>query len=372
MRRLLLLAILLVLAAGCSGSHQASGSCASGQSEVVLRALPGNGEPLTTAAMQLAARIMTARLEKLGVGSPKVTVAGDEITIRFAGLHDPTKDISLVGSTGELQFFDFEKDLAPPTVKNGNPTPYPTLYSLLQPIQGQVKAGGGSSAYYLFGAKETRSGLHPVLGGPDPTRAELELLAASYSRRLPSGATILAVPANREVVSGPVETAATQPVKTSPDGVYWYLFKYYRDAPNGPPELSGTDLKESTISADTSQTDGQPEVTLGFTSHGAKEFQAITKAEYERGQLVAGLHGSAGRLNQLYAQSNAIVLDGKLQATPYIDYTDPSLSLGIADAQAILTGNMGSIQAANNLALVLQSGSLPYTFERVSLRICSR
>ncbi len=76
---------------------------------------------------------------------------------------------------------------------------------------------------------------------------------------------------------------------------------------------------------------------LGFTRHGAKEFQAITKAEYDRGQLVAGLHHTAGQLNQVYAQHNAIVLDNKLQATPYIDYTDNALSLGIAGAQAVIS-----------------------------------
>jgi len=382
MRRLLPLAIVVVLAAGCAGSHQASSSCTSGPSEFVLRALPGNGQPVTSAGMQLAAQIMTDRVDRIGVASPKVTVAGDEITIQFAGLHEVTKDISLVGSTGELQFFDFEKDLAPPTVNNGNPTPYPTLFSLLERIQGQVNAGGGPSAYYLFGTKTMVSHRivngeritkktkieNALLAGPDFTHKQL---LAGYRGHKPSGTTILAVPANREVVSGPVETAATQPVKRSPDGIYWYLFNDYPDAPNGPPELTGTDLKESAIAASNDQTTGQPEVQLGFTRHGAKEFQAITKAEYDRGALVAGLHGSSNVYSDQYGQHNAIVLDNKLHATPYIDYTDSALSLGIAGAQAIIS-NMGSIQAANNLALVLQSGSLPYRFQRVSLRTCSR
>ena len=165
------------------------------------------------------------------------------------------------------------------------------------------------------------------------------------------------MPANREVVSGP---PATHPVKSSSNGMYWYLFKL-------PPALSSSDLVESNISVGYDQNSAQPQVTLGFTSHGAKEFQAITKAEYERGQLVAGLHGSAGQLNQAYVQHSAIVLDGKLQATPYIDYTDSILSLGIAGGQAVIN-NMGSIQAANNLALVLQTGSLPYRLVQVSAK----
>ncbi len=64
-------------------------------------------------------------------------------------------------------------------------------------------------------------------------------------------------------------------------------------------------------------------------------------------------------------QHNAIVLDGELKATPYIDYTDNQLSLGIAGTSAVIN-NMGSMDAANKLALVLKSGSLPYTFQRLS------
>src|SRR5581483_8710588 len=117
------------------------------------------------------------------------------------------------------------------------------------------------------------------------------------------------------------------------------------------------------IGADISTTDNQPEVTLGFTSHGSKEFQAITKAEYQRGLQQAGFNGSAGTLNQQYAQHNAIVLDGKLVSTPYINYADSSFELGIAGNASI--NDLGTLKAAQNLALILQSGSLPYKFQRL-------
>jgi SecD/SecF fusion protein len=345
--------------------------------EVILKAVPNRGQTINTAQMQTAQAIMVNRIDKLGVASPNVALQGsDEIVIQLAGVHDPAKAAAIVGSTGQLQFFDFEKDLAPPTVSNGNPTPYPTLHSLLIAVKGQAKKGI-PEAYYLFGTKTKVT--HPVvkgkkttkktklenavLAGPDPTQKQL---LAGYGGHKPAGATILAVPANREVVSGTRAnfTASTSPVKPSLNGTYWYLFKYYPNAPNGPPELSGNDLNESAIQAGADPNSGQPQVQLGFTSHGAKEFQSITAAEYQRGQVVAGFHGSAGQINQLYAQHNAIVLDNKLQATPYIDYTDNSLSLGIAGGQAVIN-NMGSVGAANNLALVLQSGSLPYTFQRL-------
>ncbi len=345
--------------------------------EVILKAVPDPGQTINAAQMQTAQQIMVNRVDKLGVASPNVAIQGtDEIVIQLAGVHDPAKAAAIVGSTGKLQFFDFEKDLAPPTVSNGNPTPYPTLYALLTQAHVKSEAKKGTpEAYYLFGTKidvthprvkgksttKKTTEKNAVLAGPDPTQKQL---LAGFGGHKPSGTTILAVPANREVVSGTQAnfTGSTSPVKTSPDGIYWYLFKYYPLAPNGPPELTGNDLNESDITADNATNgDGQPEVVLGFSSRGQREFTAITKAEYDRGRFVAGLHGSSGQLNQQYTQHNAIVLDGKLQATPYIDYTDTSFEDGIVGGATI--GDMGTLGAAQSLALVLQSGSLPYTFQ---------
>jgi preprotein translocase subunit SecD len=122
--------------------------------EVVLQALPPHGQQVTAANMQTAQNIMVSRVDKLGVTSPNVATQGtDEIVIQLAGIHDPAKAAAVIGSTGQLHFYDFEKDLAPPTVDQLSPTPYPTAYSLLKQVQGQVKEAGAPSAYYLFGPK---------------------------------------------------------------------------------------------------------------------------------------------------------------------------------------------------------------------------
>jgi preprotein translocase subunit SecD len=345
-----MLLLLVFVGVGCGSSHACSGR------EIVLRAVPQHSETLTPSGMEVAQRIIENRVNTIGVASPTVTIrGGDEIVISGSA---PKSLARLVSVTGNLQFFDLEKDLALPTVTNGKPTPYPTLYSLLATHAAAV-SNEQPAAFYLFAGGPS----HRVVQGPTGT---LRALLAPYGGRIPKGMTVLTVPANTEVVSGTRAnfTAATQPVRRSPDGTYWYLFKL-------PAEIGGDGLKESAIQAGTDPNDGAPQVTLGFTTRGAKAFQAITKAEYDRGKLVAGLHGSAGQLNQLYAQHNAIVLDGKLISVPYIDYTDNSLSLGIAGGNAVIS-NLGSIGAANNLALVLQSGSLPYRFELVSSTLCRR
>jgi preprotein translocase subunit SecD len=70
-----------------------------------------------------------------------------------------------------------------------------------------------------------------------------------------------------------------------------------------------------------------------------------------------------------YAGHNAIVLDGQLEQVPYIDYTDPSLSQGIAGNAQITEP---SETVANRTALVLQTGSLPYRFTQVARSSCSQ
>jgi SecD/SecF fusion protein len=336
--------------------------------EVILKAVPPRGQQVTSTNMQTAQNIMVSRVDKLGVTSPNVALQGtDEIVIQLAGIHDPTKAASIIGSTGQLQFFDFETDLAAPTVSQFSPTPYPTAYSLLKQIRGQVKAAGPPSAYYLFGpktvvtkvkGKKTKTTTKHAVLQTAPTKKQL---LGPYGGQQPAGTEILAVPGNRELVHGALMTQATQPVKASPSGQYWYLFKF-APPPGTPPEITGKELNESAITADIGQ-DGQPEVNLAFKGDGGKQFKKITEAEYKRGLQVAGIHGSAGTLNPQYEQHNAIVLDGKLQATPYIDYTNSNLQFGIVGGATI--GDMGTMKAADDLALVLQSGSLPYKFQRL-------
>jgi SecD/SecF fusion protein len=87
---------------------------------------------------------------------------------------------------------------------------------------------------------------------------------------------------------------------------------------------------------------------MDFTGAGSKKFQAITKGLYQRGGL------------RQAPQHFAIVLDRQIKSWPQIDYTDGSLANGIS-GNAQITG-IGSFGEAKNLALVLQTGSLPYRF----------
>src|SRR5438552_8883268 len=125
--------------------------------EVILRATPAKGQQIDAAQMQVAQQVMTQRVNKLGLSSPNVAVqGGNEIVIQLAGVHDPAKAAKTIGSTGELEMFDFETSLVPPTVQgNQQPAPLPSLYGLLKAVQTEANKGSPQS-YYLFKTVEKK------------------------------------------------------------------------------------------------------------------------------------------------------------------------------------------------------------------------
>ncbi len=150
--------------------------------EVILQAVPDKGQQVTSEGMQTAQNVMRNRVDKLGVSEPEVRTQGkDQIVIQLAGVHDPAKAAQIIGKTAQLMFFDFEHDLAGPSLDaNGNPVATPTLYGLLSQIQSQA-AKGSPQAYYLFRSKTVTTKpakknatpkttvQHNLLQGPAPT-----------------------------------------------------------------------------------------------------------------------------------------------------------------------------------------------------------
>ena len=180
----------------------------------------------------------------------------------------------------------------------------------------------------------------------------------------PPDTQVLKVPANTQPVSCKIATAsclgAGSNGRTYSSGEYWPAVQAAPGADGQGPRRVGHRRRFDPNT-------GSSIVTLQFTGHGSDEFKRITEEEYNRGRVNAGQAGQLNATDQntvaTYAGHNAIVLDGELQETPYIDYTDSTLSLGIAGNAQITEPDA---DAAKSTALVLQSGSLPYTFTRLS------
>jgi len=314
--------------------------------EVVLRAQPPKNHKLTSSDLDRSVTVMRNRIDKLGVSEPIVTKQGkDEIVIELAGVHNINDAINIIGKTAQLELYDLETSLTGPSISaTGVPQARPSIYSLLASVQSLTKTGE-PSAWYLFDAKKK------VFAGPRPTKAQLLALpkVKALQKRLgkiPKSFKVFAVPHNTVVIScGPNNKESGCP---NASGVVpnFYLFKH--DLSQHVPQLTGQDLKLSGTRADIDPDTGQPEVLMHFTGKGGREFQKVTAAEWQRGKLKGPQHF-------------AIVLDRQIKSSPQIDPNDSSLSNGIGGGSARITG-LGSGNEAKNLALVLQTGALPVSF----------
>jgi SecD/SecF fusion protein len=360
----LALAGVAVLAVPASPAHKkvTLGLDLQGGLEVVLKAVPPKNRTCDSACMDRSVSIMRSRIDKLGVSEPEIRKQGkNQIVIELAGVHDPAKAAQIIGTTAQLQFYDLEEDVAgPSTDGSGNVVANPNLYNLLSQVQADAKKGT-PTGFYLFNARKK------VVAGPEDTRKKL-LDRPRLQGKVPKGWTVLAVPAKRTVITCDGTTGCPGVQQLTPR-TFYYLFKFDPENPVNPsPEATGADLKLADIRADIGQAGEGNIVRLGFTGKGAKKFHDITRAEAQRGQANADAAGQGGSNDQQtvlsFAQHFAIVLDGELKSTPYIDYKRNPDGIDPTGTGAEIS-NINSFGEAKDLALVLQTGALPVKFEQI-------
>jgi len=356
-----------------------------GGTEVVLKAVPPRGEQVTAEGMDTAQSVMRRRVDKLGVTEPEIRKQGnDQMVIELAGVN-PDRAQEVIGKTARLELFDLQGDLVPPTADlQGNPTPLTSLYNTLLPVQSQGKAKD-SQEFYLFAPEKKPASKKPgskkagskttnykLVAGPLPT--ERELLDSKYVRdngkrgEVPKGAKVMFVPGKLALVKCTPD-ATFCPNVGPPTKTYYYLFKYHPHATaESPaiPEMTGSDLNLKGTRQDIGtqgSENGQPIVLMDFTNGGAKKFQSVTRTLAERGRTKWQTAGSPSGQEDNYAQQFAIVLDREIKSAPTVSFRDnPNGIPGTNGAE--ITG-IGSIGEAKDLALVLQTGALPYNFRQL-------
>ncbi len=76
-----------------------------GGAQVVLQAIPDEGETVSNEDMQKLVSVLDKRVNELGVSEPVIQTEGtDRIIVELAGVDDPEQAIELIGKTAELQF----------------------------------------------------------------------------------------------------------------------------------------------------------------------------------------------------------------------------------------------------------------------------
>src|SRR5919198_348877 len=99
--------------------------------EVVLKAQPAKGQKLDASALDRSVSIMRERVDKLGVAEPEIRKQGsNQIVIELPGVKDAATAAKVIGKTAQLEFFDLEADLVPPSI-SANQQPVPEGYRII-------------------------------------------------------------------------------------------------------------------------------------------------------------------------------------------------------------------------------------------------
>ncbi|MFL5964350.1 MAG: protein translocase subunit SecD [Gaiellaceae bacterium] len=343
--------------------------------EVVLKAQPPPGHKLTSADLDRAVSIMRNRVDKLGVSSPEIRKQGtDQIVIQLAGVHNPEQAAAIIGSTAQLELYDLEPALVPPSVTaTGQPQAAQNLYQLLSRVQAAAK-NSKPTGYVLFkpvkvktttgtgkNKKTTTTVVWVKAAGPTDTLHRDKLtgnpgLLDASGGTVPKGYKVLPVPQNTVVITCSAKTTVVCPGDPNglppPGKTDYYLFKHgaYPSDRYGPyPNLTGKELNLSGTRQDFDPTTGEPVVLIQFNGKGNKAFAQVSKNEAVRGSIKGT------------PQHFAIVLDNEIRSWPQIDYTQYPNGINPTGTGAQITG-MASLKEAQNLALVLQTGALPVKF----------
>ena len=320
--------------------------------EVTLQAVPPRDRKLTKEDLDRSVSIMRDRVDKLGVAEPEIRTQGsDQIAIQLPGVKDPGAAAQIIGKTAQLELFDLEKNLVPPSIDARTRQPIPTakLFDLLVGQQALAEKGQPDT-FYVFRSKGKK-----LVVGPVQTR---QAALAKWDGKLPKGHRLLAVPPETVVVRcGPDDGVCPGVAEAPPTRTYWYLLRY---TPPTVPEMTGEDLKLSGTRQDFDPQTGRPIVLMEFTGEGADTFQRITRDIAIRGKLLFNTVGGGQGDYRNFVQHFAIVLDREIKSWPSIDFQDyPGGISGSNGAQ--ITGDF-TIGEAKDLALVLQTGALPVEF----------
>src|ERR1700709_565475 len=149
---------------------------------------------VTAESLQRALDIMRDRVDAFGVSEPELARTGkDQIEVNLPGVKDAERAADQVGSTAQLFFYDWEKNVLDENCKtneteiNGGPQPLTSLYHAVKrapkceiavPKNSQAAAGPRYYAFDKVSKKPFNNGL------PDESRAaSLDGLTAAQKAR---------------------------------------------------------------------------------------------------------------------------------------------------------------------------------------------
>jgi SecD/SecF fusion protein len=363
--------------------------------ELVYQGRPTPQVPeVTQQALDDAVETIRKRTDALGVSEPEIQRSGrDQISIGLPAVQNADRAIQQVGTTAQLQFYDWEANVLG---RRGPDNPYAgtkALYDATEfastqkskaeksdvppgsdetPEEADKNNNTAGDRYYLFGPdrlpigpdqKPVRTGDYEPSGsckellsdyepgsGPAPEyakdtecKSQLEELGSGGP---PGGSRVIKVPEGVLVVEA-------EPVENQPPQIKRF-FVIEDDS-----ELSGRDIKNPEQQFDPNT--NAPIVTMEFTDKGREAFARVTKRLADRGSKIIVPPGSD---RQQAFQRFAITLDDKIVSLATIDFVqNPE---GIDGRTGAQIEGIGNIQETQDLAESLRIGALPIELKLIS------
>jgi SecD/SecF fusion protein len=335
--------------------------------ELVYQAKATKFSAVTADAVNRSIEIMRKRVDALGVAEPEIQRSGaDQISVSLPDVKNAAQAAAQVGTTAQLFFYDWEKNVLGPDCK-----PAPTNFSVTGgPSAGSAGAlsqydalararrcppvttgiqSATQTKYYLVDTRTKK-----VLAGPEDKPSDLKGAAGATANgpiqvwKVNPGTVVV------QAESPSTSTSSDKTAKKGPDAYYVLRDDF---------ALRGTDITNPEQNFD--QNTQAPNVTFDFTSSGRKKWQQTTQQIAQRGSnFVATSDGQVVSNAQQKFQHFAIVLDNQLISVPYIDYQQNPNGIDGANGSEISGGfTIGSAQA---LANQLKYGALPVNLELIS------
>jgi SecD/SecF fusion protein len=366
--------------------------------ELVYQGRPTPQVPeVTQQALDDSVETIRKRTDALGVSEPEIQRSGrDQISIGLPDVQNAERAIQQVGTTAQLQFYDWEANVlgsrGPDNPFAGTKALYDaTEFASTQqgkaersdvpegsdetPEQADKDNNTAGDRYYLFGPdrlpigpdkEPVRTGDYEPSGscrellsdyepdsGPAPEYAkntecknELEALGSGGP---PAGSRVIKVPEGVVVVEA--EEVENQPPQIK------RFFVIEDDS-----ELSGRDIENPEQSFEPNT--NAPIVTMEFTDEGREAFARVTKRLAQRGARIILPPGASAEERQTTFQRFAITLDDKIISLATIDYTD--LPEGIDGRSGAQIEGIGSIEETQDIAESLRIGALPIELKLIS------
>ncbi len=354
-----ILALLVVLLIGCGVLAAVRsfrlGLDLRGGVEVVLDARPLPGQQITQSDLSTSVGILSRRIDPNGTLQPEIRSSTNpaQVTVDIPGIKDPAAAESLLVSSGQLQSFDLFHYLDPASRGTQQYTAAPTgsLYDLLTKVQSKVRAdvtaGKPVGSWALFDAR------HRQLGQIEPQKSQVLQDYNPQNPFAPLDSTWLAVPSGTEVVS--CDASIGCPGSGGTAGTLYYLFDLNQNERGNANVITGDQVTASS----TTDQNGSPVVALSYKNNGGQEFTNIS-----RQLAIEGASLRDGVSNPPNGLPNAIVVDGRLVATPVVDPDENPNGINATFGGSQISGVSKS--EADRIALEVQSGSLPIKFTATS------